>query len=138
MPIFMKVEGIKGSVIEAARSGTGGTTDDVVVDGRIITGENWASAAADTGTHEVGHLLSARHDPAMSATDSLSLNYSKIVWSDAASTEPGLLTMGETETRAGGHAQWTEFTSFSNGAHRGGETAWDGGLHVVASDFDVI
>jgi hypothetical protein len=112
----MKLGDIEGDVVEAAPSRTGGTADDVIVDGRIITAENWDSAA----------------------TDSFSLNYSKIVWSDAAPTEPGLLTVGETETRAGDHSKWINLESVSSPIHRSGDTAWDGSLHVVAFDIDLF
>ena len=116
MPIYMKVEGIKGDVSAAAPSRSGGTTDDVIVDGRIITGEHWDSVA----------------------TDSFSLKDSRIVGSDAALTEAGLLTFAETETRAGGHDKWIDLESFSNDAHRSSDTAWDGGLRVVTSDLDLF
>ena len=137
MPIFMKLDGIDGDVIEAARAKTADvflfarstSGDDVVVDGRIITAENYPASAHPEGR----------------PGENLSLNYEEIkiemaASRDSAAAEQDLLLAGVADAAEKDHDKWTELTSFSNGAYKaGGGAARDGGEPgLVGSDLDLF
>ena len=141
MPIFMKFDGIDGEVVEAARApaidsflfaSTSTSTsvgDDVVVDGRIITGENPAAAAHAEG-RQPGEMLTLNFEE---------IKVEMAASRDSAAAEQDLLVAGDPEAVEKDHDKWTELTSFSNGAHKPGGAAWDGGdLGVLTSDLDLF
>lgn len=90
MPAYIRFDGIDGEVVEAAGKRTtdsfvfarASTGDDVVVDGRIITAENWGMVPGEDGT-------AAR----------ASLNFTKIEFTvpvqDDAPAEPGALSAAD-------------------------------------------